>query len=357
VGNLTEIPLSHPRLPLLLALAACNETSFLPELPDPGGHPNPPGLATPTREDVITQVTTPEVDILWVIDSSGSMSEEQQKLSDNFASFMQYFLESSLDYHIGVTTTDCDGNDRGHLEQAAGMRFITPDTPNPVETFRQMAVVGTDGSSDERGRQAAWLALNDPLLSGFNSGFYRDDASLHVIVISDEHDHTTTDPSLHEFTSWMNALKPDPEMATFSGIIGPRGGCATSEDGTEYRSVIQVVGGIEASICQDDWAPLLEQLGLQAAGLKREYFLAEVPVNGTIEVWVEQDGFTYVGVDSALLTHQSIDEACPTSSCFTFGYDAARNAITMHDFVPAPLAEVHIHYQLLSGWEPADEVR
>lgn len=356
VGNLTEFALSHRLLPILIALAACNESTFQPYLPDPGGLPNPPGLTTPTREDIITQVTTPEVDILWVIDSSGSMSEEQQKLSDNFASFMQYFLESGLDYHIGVTTTDCDSNDSGRLEQAAGVRFITPDTPNPIETFRQMAVVGTNGSSDERGRQAAWLALNDPNLSGYNSGFYRDDASLHVIVISDEHDHTTNDPTIHEFTSWMNALKPDPEMATFSGIIGPRGGCATSEDGSEYRSVIHAVGGIEESICRDDWAPVLEQLGLQAAGLRREYFLAEVPVTGTIELWVEQDGFTYVGVDAALLATRDMDEVCPTETCFSFTYDPERNAVELLDFVPAPLARVHIHYQLLSGWEPGDEV-
>ena len=48
------------------------------------------------------------LDILWVIDNSCSMTEEQQALSQNFASFVQYFVGSGLDYHIGVVSTDWD---------------------------------------------------------------------------------------------------------------------------------------------------------------------------------------------------------------------------------------------------------
>lgn len=326
-----------------LLLLACSEYTIPPQI-EVKGVPNPPLLTPEPQEDVITQVTTPQVDILWVMDNSGSMGEEQQKVADNVGAFMQYFLDSGLDYHIGVTTTDCDGNNKGKLEQAAGVRFITNDTPNAIEVFRQLAVVGTNGSADERGRRAAWYALNDPNLNGYNADFYRDDASLHIITISDEHDYSNNDPTIAEFSSWMNALKPDPEMTTYSGIIGPQGGCATAEDGTEYRAVINAVGGIEESICRDDWAPVLEQLGLQAAGLKREYFLANVPYVPSLEVWVEQkmdqEKFTYpgslVGVD------------CSSESCFTYEYNPTRNSIVMLDFVPEPLAKVHIKYTLMA---------
>lgn len=348
------LTLSHYALLAAVVGGCTSDFTILDDL-DAAGVPNPPNLSTPTKEDVITQVTTPQVDILWVVDNSGSMGEEQQKLSDNFGAFMQYFLDSGLDYHIGVTSTDCDGNNKGKLEQAAGVRFVTNDTPNPIETFRQLAVVGTNGSSDERGRRAAWYALNDPNLNGYNADFYRDDASLHIITISDEHDYSNNDPTISEFSSWMNALKPDPEMTSYSGIIGPRGGCATAEDGTEYRSVINQVGGIEESICQNDWAPVLEQLGLQAAGLRREYFLSEVPVPGTLNVWVEQSGFVYPGIDMALTGNgTSLADLCETDGCFGFNYDQARNSIVMVDFIPEPLASVHIDYELLSGWQPGE---
>lgn len=340
-------------LAALLSGGCGSEITILGEV-DAAGVPNPPNLATPVKEDVIVQITTPEVDILWVIDNSGSMSEEQQKLKDNFGEFIKFFVDSGLDWHIGVTSTDTDA-DRGRLQGTGGLRYMTGDTPNPVETFRQMATLGTNGSSDERGRRAAHMALTDPNLSGYNAGFYRDSASLHLVVISDELDSSGNDPTSNEFINFLNSLKEDPEMVTFSSIVGPEAGCATSDSGRDYLRVTEAVGGISESICRDDWSQVLEQLGLQAAGLKREYFLSEVPVDGTLEVWVEQDGFVYDGVDVALLEDGSdIGDHCRTNTCFSFAYDAYRNSILMEDFVPNPLAKIHVRYELLSGWQPGE---
>ena len=46
------------------------------------------------------------MDVLWVIDNSCSMLEEQTTLINNFGAFIGYFLDSQLDWHIGVTSTD-----------------------------------------------------------------------------------------------------------------------------------------------------------------------------------------------------------------------------------------------------------
>ena len=57
-----------------------------------------------------------DVDILFVIDNSGSMGEEQGTLAANFASFIEVLErpEVKANYRIGITTTDngnpwCDG--------------------------------------------------------------------------------------------------------------------------------------------------------------------------------------------------------------------------------------------------------
>ncbi|MBA3544897.1 MAG: VWA domain-containing protein [Nannocystis sp.] len=54
-----------------------------------------------------------EVDVLFVIDNSGSMAEEQALLSQNFASFIGVLesAEVAANYRIGITTTDA-GNPR-----------------------------------------------------------------------------------------------------------------------------------------------------------------------------------------------------------------------------------------------------
>jgi hypothetical protein len=50
-----------------------------------------------------------KVDILLVIDDSGSMAEEQAKLAANFGPFIEKLDAAGADYRIAVTTSDADG--------------------------------------------------------------------------------------------------------------------------------------------------------------------------------------------------------------------------------------------------------
>ena len=45
------------------------------------------------------------MDILWVIDNSGSMCEEQSAIRDNFETFITTLRDKPLDFHMAVTTT------------------------------------------------------------------------------------------------------------------------------------------------------------------------------------------------------------------------------------------------------------
>ena len=68
------------------------------------------------KQDSIALTVNKDVDILFVIDNSGSMAEEQATLANNFQSFIDVLErpEVSANYRIGITTTDngnpwCDG--------------------------------------------------------------------------------------------------------------------------------------------------------------------------------------------------------------------------------------------------------
>jgi hypothetical protein len=185
------------------------------------GEPNPPPLETVTLTDRITQVTTPNSDVLWIIDNSYSMLDEQTALVNNFESFIQYFMNSGLDWHVGVVSTDMEKNKHsGRLQAASGFTYLDENSPDPVALFTEMASLGTNGASAESGRAATYAALTDPLLNADNKGFYREDAMLSVIVISDEEDSSGNDPiSLNEFVSWLGNLKSDEDKLTFSSIV------------------------------------------------------------------------------------------------------------------------------------------
>ena len=333
------------RLSTLVApfiLIGCQEYTIGDGIP-PAGQANPAELENPVNIDRIVQVTTPAVDVLWVVDNSGSMEEEQRQLGENFPVFMPYFLGSGLDYHIGVVSTDPRPNlGNGKLVEADnGEKWISVDSENPEAMFQQMSRLGIDGSPTEKGRYAAYQAL-ETHANTVNQGFLRDDrtAGIHVIVVSDEPDLTTAgDITKAEFITWMNDLRPeDDALATFSSIVNPPDiGPLQGLPGTDYLELTDGIGGIKWPIGSDNWITVLEQLAIQAAGLKREYFLSQLPVDSTIQVQVQEP-------DGDVITDQA------------WTYSVPRNSITFDEFVPQPLSQVLIQYTVLSSMVDTVEV-
>ena len=213
-----------------------------------------------------------------------------------------------------------------------------------------MARMGASGSGTERGRLAAYTAI-EVLGDSFNAGFYREEASLSIIVISDEDDHTTKSQlSRNEFISWLKNLKRDRDLVSFSSIVCPDasdcaetipgffpifGGMQVDDaTGADYLAVTDAVGGVAWGIRSSDWSQMLDELGMQAAGLKREFFLADIPVQSTIEVVVNtRDGHTY-------------DQFKPDVD---WVYSPTRNSVQFVEFIPPALSDVNISYELLAA--------
>ncbi len=318
--------------PLLLIVGACVEYDVTASYEIHGVN-NAVTPDTPAHTDRLVQRTVPEVDILWTLDNSYSMTEEAGKIIDNFPRFLDFFLDSGLDYHIGIISTNMElAGHRGELQAARGHKWVQPDTPDPTDVFAEMTPFYPGVSHDESGRDAIHAALAlQPVL---NDGFLRDDAALHVVLISDEDDHSIT-ISEDEFIEYLDTLKPEPGRLTFNSIVGIQVPCDGSfERGRDYIDFSEALGGIVWSICESDWAPVVDSLGLQAVGLRREFYLAHQPVPGTIDVEVVSDAVTYGFIEG--------DD---------WYYTASRNSVTFHEYVPDAFAEVLITYDQLSALE------
>jgi hypothetical protein len=342
VGDLEVEMRSLLGLVVLVAAGCASETSISGG-EDAFGVDNPAQLDTQKQEDRIVQVTTPQVDVLFAIDNSCSMAEEQAALTDNFDLFMQFFLQSGLDYHVGVISTDmADPQHQGKLRESRGLRFIDSETEDPTDVFRSMAQMGTSGSGDERGRESIYEAV-ERKKNGFNKDFIRERGSLHIVIISDEDDHSGTNPiGRNEFAEYLLDLKPNPDNVSFSSIVHPEsfsngGVFGDEEPGAEYLWITRSVGGIEWDIRTEDWGTVLELLGVQASGLKREFFLSQLPVEGSIEVTVLYEGVVFG---------------------FTEGdqwvYDPSRNSVRFLEYVPEALAEVYVTYDVLASFQDSE---
>ncbi len=172
------------------------------------------GVNVPRQCDAFTQVPVRKVDILWVVDSSGSMAPKQARLAANFQGFINQLVTADppIDFHIAVTSTDTDAaNARGKLRpwtlgassenyisctpMGGGVTCNTGVNLNTVVTaFAQMSAVGINGSATERGLYGAYLALTEPtnITTPVFDRFVRPDAALYVVVVSDEDDASCT---------------------------------------------------------------------------------------------------------------------------------------------------------------------
>ncbi|MFT4977158.1 MAG: hypothetical protein ACI8S6_003063, partial [Myxococcota bacterium] len=159
------------------------------------------------------------VDILWVVDDSASMYEEQAQLEAHADSFISYLSAVPVDFRLGVTSTDLSVEEPGVL---VGPQ-LSPETPELAAAFAGQIRHDDDGSRDEMGFEAAALA-SDP--EGINADFSRAGADLEVIFFSDEDDSSGLDA-----LSLLESLERARDgMVVVNAIVGdPPSGCASLE--------------------------------------------------------------------------------------------------------------------------------
>ena len=266
-------------------------------------HPDYPSVAAdltgegvPDDEwmDVFHAAEACMVDILFVVDNSCSMPEEQAMLAGTAAAFVDFLDGEGLDYQIGVVTTD-----NAALQGADPV--ISPGDPDPATAFAQTVQLGTAGSGYEQplnfGLQAVSPPLADP--GGPNAELLRDGAGLAVILVTDEDDQSSG--AAADYTAAFEVLKDDPAHVTVSAIDGGPEGC-TGAGGTAYAAyrigeVVADTGGVEGSICDEDWMPLLETIPAVVARPQSTFCLTFPPIPETLEVTVAgellNEGWSY----------------------------------------------------------------
>ncbi|RME28461.1 MAG: choice-of-anchor D domain-containing protein [Deltaproteobacteria bacterium] len=263
------------------------------------------GTTTDQQTDVFHQPNRVMSDVLFVVDNSGSMSEEQNALATNFSSFINYALSLDVDFQIGVITTEVNdpetnqGNPPrniypGVLVQAPGRpKIITNSTPDVPGSFADNVRVGTCCSDEqEAGLEAAWMALSPGYIDdpSKNGGFLREEAKLYIIIVSDEQDQSQGNPDFYvDFFSSIKGYRNTERMAV-SAIVGDEpDGCGNglAESGSRYIEVANRTGGIFQSICTSNWAQALQNLGIDAFAAIREFPLSRPADQSTITVTVD----------------------------------------------------------------------
>lgn len=306
--------------------------------------------------------TPRKLDVLFVVDNSGSMLTSQNNLAANFPSFIDKFITKGYDFRIAVTTTDAFYGDQFlstscSLCNVAQTRFRTGVNPAvyvidradydltlPSEEarlkndFTLNVKVGTAGSGDERAFSSFKAALN----SSLNIGFHRPDAFLAIVIVSDEEDFSQSEYTMNEsysnanlhsvasYKTFLDSFTGGSSSADYSvsaisvstqacrdQLAGGSGGA--QKIATRYNQLVDLTGGTKNSIC-NPFDQTLDNISTQImVEQKPVYTLGKKPIVASIRVVV----------DGVLV---------PQSSTNGWSYDATANTITINGTTYKPSA-------------------
>lgn len=278
--------------------------------------------------------TNGKIDVLFVVDNSGSMKSSQDNLAASFSHFIELFTEKGFDYQIAVTTSDAYRSQfvtdpvtaaafakykDGIAPNKTGVFIIKPDPSATdaaaekvrIETlFKKNIIQGINGNGDERVFSSFEASLTHAINSPANIGgtFPRADAFLSVIVISDEEDFSQTtagsnesytNPNLipvNHYVDFLDGLKfatPDNRSSRYNvnnisiidqACLTKIGGNA-QKIGKRYIELTQLTNGISGSLCED-FGPILAEISHKIVELVTQFYLDRIPQDSTLQIFV-----------------------------------------------------------------------
>ncbi len=318
-------------------------------------------VSTTRRVDYqkLVQLSDNKVDILMVVDDSNSMAPENTRLAQKLHNFVNDLQGSGLDWQMCATVTrgqDVFGN--GVLIWGASRNWVnylgSPQwllkmgATDPYSIFTQtVAAIGAgwEGTDDERGIKAAWWSAE----YAKNNYCYRSDASLAVIMISDEDERSVGGDASKVFypgelfslevedlpQSYVTKIKQEfgnDKRFTFNSIIVIPGdaACMTAQDaegakshyGYKYNELSRLTGGAVGSICAADYSSNLYYFKDRIVSKLSSIALECAPV-GNVDVTITPT----IGAVATQIVNNTItfSPAIPAGRTVQLGYDCPRN--------------------------------
>ena len=233
----------------------------------------------PTKCDTFTYgVTARAVDIVFIIDQSGSMSQEISSVKAYLNQFSSYIAGVKIDYRVIMLA-----------KRGTSTYYICIPPPlggaNCADNTRYKQVDQLINSWDSLKQYQAHAATIE--------GFMRKNSLRQIVEITDDRSYYVTAAA---FNSWIKA-RPGYSDYIFHSIVGLNpGGCVASV-GQQYIDLSNMTKGMKFHICNANWNSLFQQLGKSVAGsATAQYPLTKTPLLNKVDV-------TYNGVKKTQGVH------------------------------------------------------
>lgn len=270
------------------------------------------GVAQPVLKNQLVEVKgNSKVDILVVMDNSGSMAGEMANMGARFNNFLDQI--KLLDWQLGIATTDVSSNAArkdGRLipleytDTVASSDYILRSNVPQAQAqaiFNNTIQMPTNGSANEYGFRASIRAIerafdNAGAQSAPNKELFRADAGLAIVLVSDAADTSGTLPEA--VTAQVRMRWGEDKPFVFHSIVIPESAFTNPNgnnvspndpcgpyresvrlDGRAYHALSQATGGVKGTACSDDYSGQLADMGKITAELVNSVTLACQPVD------------------------------------------------------------------------------
>ncbi len=334
----------------------------------PTASPSPAGTPRQVTYSNVVPVASNNVDILLIIDDSGSMEADQKKLAEKLSTFVSQLENQAvlpIDWQMCVTVTRPQSvpgrtgtywgasiNWVGYTPAAGTPPYVLKKgTPNLNDIFKgTIATIGSGvtNSSDERGIKAAHKHFynGDPNATD-GSGCYRKGSSVAAIVISDEDERSVGGDAsriknyapLYEdpvgYQPLENEDMPTTLLAqarsifgkdtrfTFNSIVVSAKSCENTQDaekdargnygpshlGTKYLEMSNLTAGGIGSICDADYSNNLNLFKNKISNSLSSLTLECSPITNSLQVKINGAATTdYTLIGANLKFNSAINE-------------------------------------------------
>gem|GEM_PF-1929516 len=268
-----------------LPSSSVGENDGLGTTPDPGAPVAPivrPPVNPPTQseplltkyEKTITLSETLKADILFVVDNSVSMEDEQSNMSARFPLFIKSLMQ--INWKVGVITTDVDDADYsfsdGQLQEIQnGVNYIDSKSTDAEASFSNVIQRRESGSPYEQGIYATYRFLERQKNS--KTPFMRTDASLNVVFLTDADETPYEDKNgvtvvqkrnkPEELVKYLKSNWPMKKFQFHSIVVNEGDAdCLSQSDnesyGIAYETLSKATNGVKGSVCAKDYGSQLQ---------------------------------------------------------------------------------------------------
>jgi hypothetical protein len=302
----------------------------------------------------------PKADIIWVLDESGSMSDDLANVATNSTTLFNYASTAGLDFRMGVTDMSpaINGMFASRMTgTSTGDRWLLP---TELTTFQAniQDPSGPDFGFDEYGLTMAQAAITRHTpRDAADAAKVRPDAELVVILVSDEHPQELENADIFpegdpapatpdQLSDTITEIKPmldvyEEHDIHLHAIVVPEPWPACSGGGGEigygYIDAVNWFGGLVGSLCQPDLGATMQAIIDDVLGDASPIVLEWVPISATISV--ARDGVII-----------------PRSRENGWDFAPAANSIVFHGlpFTAGVASEIVVSYQRWSEQVPIE---